>query len=833
MSETAAQVADLGFVKPSSWSLYWPDVPYAAQDRRAGLIRQLISFFSSFSSSSRSLSDASKKDFLSSAATWHEFVTLPLDFKRLVEMSGIDELHEAMFHAPQDALACLGAAAFEVLFVSRRKGNLVVHLPDAVEGPAKVMIRLYNYPSSFTIVSSIRADHVNRLITLRGTVSRASVVRPLVKSMHFVCGRCGCSKEVCFPGGRYTLPTSCGVDGCRSRTLAPNRSMVVCEDWQRIQVQGLPRDEKISQGQVPRPIDVELCNDLARQCSPGDVVVVTGIVRAFSGEPTFNKRGSNAKRQCLFVPYVEAVSVIKNNTEGSFSIGNETQEQEIVAKPEGINYLPPSMPGFTRLDLDFIRAFVAQCKGDQFRQLVQSLAPGICGMEMVKAGIILSLFGGVQKGKNTNIDSDELSQNNLIGKGASVPLRGDIHVLLVGDPGLGKSQLLQAAASVSPRGIYVCGSSTSSAGLTISVSREKGEFSFDAGAVVLADRGICCVDEFDKSVSDHGSLLGVMEQQEVSVAKAGLIASLPAQTAILAAANPVEGHYNKAKSLASNLNMSPAMVSRFDLVFVLLDKSDVERDHHLAKAIISAANSVHNKSMNSILYKEYPSNERDKTFMLLEKAEDMLSDIANGSLLNTLREKREDDEILPKQLMRKYIAYARQYVHPVLSKEASVIIKEYYLVLRQKYAGDSVSGSLPVTARQLESMVRMAEARARLELRDIVTAEDAKDVIEIVKDMLSGMVGEAFGVVDMNTGSGQRHSKRAIFQTERRRFLEALCRYCHKTSSKEVDIGDLYSIADQIELGIPDTGQFFEDLNEAGDILKKGGGRYAINVPLR
>ena len=153
--------------------------------------------------------------------------------------------------------------------------------------------------------------------------------------------------------------------------------------------------------------------------------------------------------------------------------------------------------------------------------------------EMVKAGLLLALFGGVRKHAGTS--------------GGSLPVRGDIHCLMVGDPGLGKSQLLQAAAGAAPRGVYICGNTSSAAGLTVSIVREGGEFAFDAGALVLADRGVCAIDEFDKCTGEHQALLGAMEQQEVSVAKAGLVASLPARTTILAAANPVDGSYNRAK----------------------------------------------------------------------------------------------------------------------------------------------------------------------------------------------------------------------------------------------------------------------------------------------
>ncbi|GFH06570.1 DNA replication licensing factor MCM8 component, partial [Haematococcus lacustris] len=192
-------------------------------------------------------------------------------------------------------------------------------------------------------------------------------------------------------------------------------------------------------------------------------------------------------------------------------------------------------------------------------------------LQFTKAGLVLALLGGVRKND---------------GVSGRVPIRGDVHVLLVGDAGLGKSQLLQACASVAPRGIYVCGNTSSAVGLTASVEKDAvtGDFVLVAGAMVLGDRGCCCVDEFDKMTGEHQALLEAMEQQEVSLAKAGMVASLPARTTVLAAANPAgrEGVFNKAKSVADNLKMSPAMLSRFDLVFIMMDRPDLEHDRCLS-----------------------------------------------------------------------------------------------------------------------------------------------------------------------------------------------------------------------------------------------------------
>ena len=815
----AGQLGNDAGRRPPGWEYYWPASEYTADDRRALLIRELAGYFTS----------PNGWPILSSAQTIFSKIILPLDWTHVITASNITDLQEAMYHAPTEALACLGAAAHCALFSSPLPPGR--QLPAGIEASAQVAIRLTNHPQSFLPISAIRADQIGRLVTIRGTITRSTPVRPLVTCMEFICAKCGTNKEVTFPDGRYEPPTICGADGCRSRTLAPNRSATACVDWQRVQLQGLPRDEKAGEGRVPRPMDVELREDLVEKASPGETVTILGVVRVLQGEPAGGKRfGGDAKRQCLFLPYVEAVSVVRgavgNRPSSSAGATAPNSEPILVAEPEdGVSYLPPNMPGFTQLDLNFVRAFTSSCEGDQLRQLVHSLAPGICGMEAEKAGLLLALFGGVRKGVKTSTSSGQRQSGNLRKEGG-VPVRGDIPVLLVGDPGLGKSQLLQAAATAAPRGVYVCGSASSSAGLTVSVVKDGGDYCFDAGALVLADRGVCCVDEFDKATGEHAAMLGAMEQQEVAVAKAGLVASLPARTTVLAAANPVDGQYNRGKTLMQNLKMSPAMFSRFDLVFLLLDRPDAERDQKITDHVMAVHSGLAARAHAS------------RAGLLEGPIQPLLITEGAGkrpSLRERLRLRKPDDEPLPPQLLRKYIAYARQYVHPRLTPEAAVVLKTFYLNLRRQSAADP--GAPPVTHRQLESLVRLAEARTRIDLRELVTGEDAEEAVEIMKESLAGMLCDGPGMIDLTggvgNGGGGRGGGGRGFQAERRRFLEALQRHCESKGAREVEIHELYSIADRIELAMADTGGFFEQLNEAGDLLKKGGGRFAYNGGLR
>ncbi|CAF1608874.1 unnamed protein product, partial [Didymodactylos carnosus] len=292
--------------------------------------------------------------------------------------------------------------------------------------------------------------------------------------------------------------------------------------------------------------------------------------------------------------------------------------------------------------------------------LVQSLCPGIYGHEIVKAGLLLGLFGGRTK-------SDDSS--------GKIPIRGDPHILIVGDPGLGKSQLLHSCVNVAPRGIYVCGTSTTTAGLTITLHKDTGgDMVLDAGALVLSHQGCCCIDEFDKMSTQQQVLLEVMEQQCVSIAKAGIIASVPARTCVLACANPVGGHYDKSKTVAENLKMKGPILSRFDLVFILIDRPNDELDFRLSEHVLA----MHNRSTSNV--------SRTSSQISCQKQSKDSGTQQDAPLIERLRLKQgETLDFVPHILLQKYIAYARRYVHPKLLPEAIAVLKTFYLELRSAH----------------------------------------------------------------------------------------------------------------------------------------------------
>jgi DNA helicase MCM8 len=444
---------------------------------------------------------------------------------------------------------------------------------------------------------------------------------------------------------------------------------------------------------------------------------------------------------------------------------------------------------------------------------------------MVKAGMLLSLFGGVRK--------------KLRGSG-EVPVRGSIHCLLVGDPGLGKSQLLKAASGLAPRGMYVSGRSVSKAGLTATVVKDAGTggYAFEAGAMVLSDGGVCCVDEFDKMPSEHAALLEAMEQQSVSVAKAGLTATLPARAAVLAAANPAGGVYNRSRTVHENIKMSPALLSRFDLCFILLDVPDEELDDKLSRHVLAphgtgGAPRLTEARQELLAHRAHADSDDDDDDddarrkrtragapgFLASQSQPFDRDADRVSLKRQLRLDLNgaDAEFapLPRGLMRKYVAYAAAYCHPRLTPPAAEVLQEYYLELRARSAaGADVT---PITPRQLESLCRLAEARAKVELRETVTRSDALDAVEIMRESLREvMSGNALG--KGFSGKGGKPNKRG----KAKLFVDGMNARAREKQSAYFTAGELHALADDLRLELKDVDGFIESLNVAGEILKSG-----------
>ncbi|XP_024153708.1 DNA helicase MCM8 [Oryzias melastigma] len=697
----------------------------------------------------------------------------------------------ALKEQPEVMLSCLGLAIHQVLTTDLEKQAAELQEEELpVSAPIinipHISARLYNY-EPLTPLRTLRASVFGRLVCVKGTVVRVSNIRPLCTRMAFRCQTCSSTMSLPLQHGKYATPTKCIQPGCRSRTFTPLRSsaLTLTVDWQIIKVQEMMSGEQRETGRIPRTVECHLTSDLCDSCVPGDTVIVTGIVRV-NNDGSGSSRGN--KDQCMFLLYIDATSV--SNTKGQLS---KSAAEESSGSLEGRS----GGEEFSLKELYAVQEI--QSQPDLLRLIVHSLCPAIYGHLLVKAALALALFGGRQK---------------LTGKN-SVPVRGDPHILIVGDPGLGKSQMLQAVCNVAPRGIYVCGNSTSTTGLTVSLSRDagSGDYALEAGALVLADQGLCCIDEFDKLGSQQQALLEAMEQQSVSLAKAGIVSSLPARTSVVAAANPVGGHYNRGKTVSENLKMGSALLSRFDVVFLLLDIPDESHDRCLSEHVM-ANRTGKGRTSGAVVTR---SNGESETSILLQHSDMPLSERLQVPAGQSL-------DLIPASLLRKYISYARQYVHPTLSPEAAQTLQDFYLSLRSQA---SSADSTPITTRQLESLIRLTEARAKLELRETATKSDAEDVVEIMKHSLADTYSDGLGNLDFERsqlGSGMSQRSAA------KRLVNALHSHAQRTSQKQFDLQTLRSMADKLNIKVADFQGLLSSLNEQGFLLKKGPKLYQLQT---
>ena len=528
-----------------------------------------------------------------------------------------------------------------------------------------------------TGIREIRSDDVNKLIAVEGIVRKATEVRPKVLDAAFECQRCGTLTNVEQTGQEFSEPHQCR--GCERQgpfRLLEDQSQFV--DAQKLRVQESP--EGLRGGQTPQKIDVNIEGDITGVVSPGDRVTATGVLRAIPDD------GSTT-----FEVFIEGINVeIEDQDFEDFEITEDDEEaiREIAASP------------------------------NLYEKILDSIAPSIYGYDEEKLAMVLQLFSGVTK---------ELPDGTRI--------RGDMHILLVGDPGTAKSQLLQYAQKISPRGIYTSGKGATSAGLTAAAVQDDfgdGKWTLEAGALVLADKGIACVDEVDKMRSeDRSALHEALEQQQVSIAKAGINATLKSRCSLLGAANPKYGRFDEYEGIAEQIDLEPALISRFDLIFTVTDNPDEDEDSNIAQHILQT-----NYAGEIAASGEDPGDE----------THDIEPDI--------------DPELL-----RKYIAYARRECRPTMTDEARQRIEDFYVDLRAQ-GGDGEA--VPVTARKLEALVRLAEASARMRISDKVEVRDAERAIDVTTASLDQVgrdpeTGEFdIDVIESGTSQSQRDRIKGI-----------------------------------------------------------------------
>lgn len=465
---------------------------------------------------------------------------------------------------------------------------------------------------------------------------------------------------------------------------------------------------------------------------------------------------------------------------------------------------------FTREDLEQISNIIS--RGDVFDRLVHSLCPGIYRNEVVKAGLVLALLGGTR-------NPDE--------KDSACFSRADSHVLVVGDPGLGKSQMLRAVAMVAPRAVYVGGNTTTTTGLTVTMVKDaSGDHALEAGALVLADQGVCCIDEFDKMGIDYQALLEAMEQQSISIAKAGIVANLNARTSVIAAANPSGGHYNRSRSVSENLKMKAALLSRFDLVFVLLDRPDEERDRLLSEHVMN----VHARTKRSRKRQREDAGRDswrgdngdmggdDGLFGQPPPPQRLLSKrlVANAYEYTM--------QAIPVYFLKKFIAYARRYVHPRLSPEAAAVLQRKYLELRSGGENSNTADSVPITTRQLESLIRLAQARAKADFSEVVTEQHALDVVEIMQECLLDTYATEDGNLDFGRSGGMSLAKKV------KAYVARLAKAAQRRNTTLFSFEDLLEVADSMALQVDDFRDFVDILRNECYILKKGPQQFKVQV---
>jgi DNA helicase MCM8 len=806
------------------WAAYFPG-EYEADETCAGrsvIVQTLCNFF---------LTDAGRT-YLSSVP--ERSFALPLDYesiRRPTAPSALQGIAAVIPAAPEEALPCIGLAA------SRAAEQICEQIADGEPLPVtqdhRLWPRIYNF-GPLVPLRSLKGNSVGRFVAVRGTVVRVSNIRQQVTAMQFECAKCGECFSRTFLDYKFYPPTSCPTEKCRSRSFLPRRDTAETVDWQKIRVQEIIDQDDDStvreEGRIPRTIDAELFADLIDSCIPGDTITVCGTVRVFSvdtagGGGGGSGAGGSAKAtkagKCLYYLYIEA-----NSTTSSRKSKTRSSEND------GLTFDKGSGGTEATAIHSVIREVVRE--KDPFAFLVQSSVPSIYGHELVKAGMLLSLFGGSPKQR---IGSD--SGGSASG---TVAIRRDVHCLVVGDPGLGKSQMLKAFTNIAPRGVYVCGNTTTTAGLTVTVVRESsGDFALEAGALVLGDMGVCCIDEFDKMGADHGALLEAMEQQSVSVAKAGMLCNLSARTTVIAAANPVGGHYDKSKTVCENLKIALPLLSRFDLVFILVDNPDEARDRFISEHVMKmfgmrsternglphgGPSSSLNRNNRTNRQRRYSDTDgyrhRESGSSASGPCQDSQEAKSVEPLASRLRSCMVKDP-LPPSLFRQYIAYAKAYVHPELSEAAKSVLQDFYLTLR-KGAHEQAADTTPITTRQLESLIRLSEARARSVMRTIVTESDARDVIEIMRESMLATLTDETGQVDLSRSTGMSRSKDA------RKFVAALHAESQRMRSAIFDKASLKRIAQSI--GVDADGERFltliETINYQGYVTKKGHGKYEL-----
>uniref|UniRef100_A0A0R3S3G0 DNA replication licensing factor MCM2 n=1 Tax=Elaeophora elaphi TaxID=1147741 RepID=A0A0R3S3G0_9BILA len=569
--------------------------------------------------------------------------SLEIDYEDLASENGEQNICYFLPEAPSRYITYFdcsddmmqGINFFRITFLSEFCNNLKIRIRGL---PVEEDIRM------------LRQLHLNMLIRTSGVVTVTTGMLPRLSVVKFDCGVCG---YLLGPFVQHhdeeVKPTMC--PSCQSRgPFELNMENTIYHNYQRITIQESPNS--VAAGRLPRSKDVVLTADLCDACKPGDEVELTGIY-------TNNYDGSMNSKQ-------------------GFPVFNTVIYANYISKKDKI-----ASESLTDEDIQIIRQL---SKDPQIAERIfSSIAPSIYGHDDIKRAIALALFRGEQKNP-----------------GEKHSIRGDINVLLCGDPGTAKSQFLRYAAHAAPRAVLTTGQGASAVGLTAYVQRHPitREWTLEAGAMVLADRGVCLIDEFDKmNDQDRTSIHEAMEQQSISISKAGIVTSLHARCTVIAAANPIGGRYDPSRTFAENVDLTEPILSRFDVLCVVRDMVDPVEDERLANFVVDSHRKHHPNT------KEFQEKEKSRN------------------------SQQTSVKLIPQTMLRKYLMYARENIHPKLEQLPQDKISKFFAEIRKE---SLATGSVAVTVRHVESLIRLAEAHAKMHLRSYVCNEDVDVAVRVI-----------------------------------------------------------------------------------------------------
>ena len=625
-------------------------------------------------------------------------------------------------------------------------------LADVGHGAIHPWVRIVHLPSDqVRTVSQLRSDDIGAMLAIDAVITKISGVRPRMYSATFKCVACEHlitinqpnEQELIQPMECTQIDGGCGMNSRQTRfELLHDRSVLI--NSQFIELQELP--EQVRGGIQPERLACIAEHDLTGKVNPGDRVKANGVL-------FIRSQRKHGKDTPVFDIFLRMQSLERQNLaleEIVVSDEEEAEIRELASSP------------------------------DIYDRLSSSIAPSIFGMEKIKETLMLQLFGGVAR---LNPDG---TRN-----------RGDIHILLMGDPGVAKSQLLAYMGKISPRGRFTSGMSASAAGLTAAAvqdSNADGRWTLEAGALVLADQGLAAIDEFDKmNQSDRSSMHEAMEQQRISISKAGINASLRTRCAVLAAANPKAGRFQPVSEVpfTGQINLDPPLISRFDVIWLLTDEPSEDKDAKIAGHIVN--------------------NRFSGTSELLVNEGSAPDPTKQSSVITT---PSHTDGHLHREFMRKYIAFSKRSIHPNLDEEARKYIIDYYVGERKK-AGD-FQDTVAITARSLEALARLTEASARIRLAETATLQDAERAVRLTKTWRYDLMGENFDetAVQSNKKGTARHAERTI--------LDIIARF-QQNGGGVAQLLDVINEAERENIPRSKAEEVIEKLNQTGRLMRPNG----------